>query len=233
MPVGERYQQTLYLFKKVDGKLVSTALLPTLVRADDRSGRGRPRNQAGPGEPAYRQRQLSKNWPRICLRRRPCPGRKPCCRPSRLRAKRPSRSAGTISGSWNWSNPGMPPTVGIMPALPTASRGGPAAALQGMAVDGRKVHELEFSLWVRAVDVKAGRNNEEVPILGVNFYDENRATVGDAWLGPWKGTFGWRREVELIAVPPQAREAVLRIGLHGGVGEICFDDIQVKPVRRK
>ena len=30
VPLGERYQQTLYLFKKEDGKLVSEALLPTL-----------------------------------------------------------------------------------------------------------------------------------------------------------------------------------------------------------
>src|SRR5690606_37543023 len=30
VPVGERYQQTLYLFRKKNGKLESEALLPTL-----------------------------------------------------------------------------------------------------------------------------------------------------------------------------------------------------------
>ena len=30
VPVGERYEQTLYLFRKIDGKLEKVALLPTL-----------------------------------------------------------------------------------------------------------------------------------------------------------------------------------------------------------
>ncbi len=54
-------------------------------------------------------------------------------------------------------------------------------ALQGLAIDGRKVPEIEVSLWVRANKVHAGRNDEEIPVLGIIFYDEHRrkpATLG-------------------------------------------------------
>jgi protein-L-isoaspartate(D-aspartate) O-methyltransferase len=109
-----------------------------------------------------------------------------------------------------------------------ASRG-----LQGMAVDGRRVAELDFSLWVRVERAQAGRSEEEVPVLGIVFYDENRALLSGDFIGPWLGTFPWRHEHAQVRVPPQAREAVLRIGMHGGVGELDLDDIQVTAVHRK
>ncbi|GAF77635.1 unnamed protein product, partial [marine sediment metagenome] len=45
------------------------------------------------------------------------------------------------------------------------------------------------------------------------------------------GTFAWQSETGRIAVPTRAREAILRIGLLGAVGEISFDDIQLKAVK--
>ena len=41
VPVGERYQQTLYLFQKKDGKLTNGSAAADVVRADDRQGRRR------------------------------------------------------------------------------------------------------------------------------------------------------------------------------------------------
>ena len=39
IPVGERYQQTLYLLKKTDGKMRSESLRADDLRAHDRQGR--------------------------------------------------------------------------------------------------------------------------------------------------------------------------------------------------
>ena len=97
-----------------------------------------------------------------------------------------------------------------------------------MAIDGRKVRELDISLWVKAQDVQMGRSREEIPVLGIVFYDQNRAQAGHTWLGPWRGTFDWRQEMETVRVPAKAREAIIRIGLHGGTGEICLDGIEFK-----
>jgi protein-L-isoaspartate(D-aspartate) O-methyltransferase len=106
----------------------------------------------------------------------------------------------------------------------TPGRG--SQALQGFAVDGRQVKWLELALWVRGKDIRPAPNND-LPILGITFYDENRATVGEGALGPWRGTFPWQRQGGRIKVPVKAREAVLRIGLLGGTGEISFDAISL------
>ncbi len=51
--------------------------------------------------------------------------------------------------------------------------------------------------------------------------------VGQRGLGPWRGTADWKREEGRIRVPTNAREAIVRIGLLGGVGEVSFDDVQI------
>ena len=53
IPVGERYQQTLYLLKKIEGKLETEALLPDAVRAHDRRGREQRKIQPDPTRPTF------------------------------------------------------------------------------------------------------------------------------------------------------------------------------------
>ncbi len=109
----------------------------------------------------------------------------------------------------------------------TAGRG--SLALQGFAVDGLKVPQLELSVMVRGRDIRPGQTARELPAIVISFYDENRATIGEVALGPWRGTFDWQRESKLFRVPRKAREAVLRIGLLGATGEIAFDDLKLGP----
>jgi protein-L-isoaspartate(D-aspartate) O-methyltransferase len=85
---------------------------------------------------------------------------------------------------------------------------------------------------VRGEGIRQGQNAQQMPGVVLTFYDENRATVGQAALGNWRGTFAWQRDSKRIDVPPRAREAVLRIGLLGAVGSISFDAIEVKAVGR-
>ena len=53
IPVGQRYQQTLYLLKKADGKLVSERAAADAVRAHDRHG-GEPAARSSPTRPSRR-----------------------------------------------------------------------------------------------------------------------------------------------------------------------------------
>jgi protein-L-isoaspartate(D-aspartate) O-methyltransferase len=216
VPVGERYQQTLYLFKKEDGKLVSTALLPTLfVPMTGKAEAGRavlpdPANPTivnGGFEDLVEQEDDS--------------------------AGQGGTSEASPSG-WHYQRQldlvedTHSPEGNRYARFVNTTAGRASRALQGMAIDGRKVTELEISLWVKAKDVQPGRNREEIPLLGIVFYDQNRAQAGQTWVGPWRGTFDWRQEIETIKVPAKAREAIVRIGLHGATGEICLDGIECK-----
>ena len=58
IPVGERYQQTMYLLKKVDGKLEQEALRPTLFVPMTGKAETQRELQARPGESENSQRRL-------------------------------------------------------------------------------------------------------------------------------------------------------------------------------
>ena len=61
IPVGERYQQTLYLMRKVDGKLKSEALRPTLFVPMTGEAEEKREVKPDPQQPADRQRQLRRS----------------------------------------------------------------------------------------------------------------------------------------------------------------------------
>jgi protein-L-isoaspartate(D-aspartate) O-methyltransferase len=123
------------------------------------------------------------------------------------------------------------PEGGYYATFSNAEPGRGSQALQGFAVDGRKVKSLDFSLYVRGKNIRRGQNTKELPSLAIMFYDENRAIAGLEIIGPWTGTFDWQREAKRIDVPPRAREAIVRIGLFGATGEIAFDDISLKAAK--
>ena len=68
--------------------------------------------------------------------------------------------------------------------------------------------------------------------MAISFYDETRKDIGVNWVGPFQGTFGWKQVAQRFRVPPEAREAIIRIGLFGVTGEIGFDEVQLKPTTR-
>ena len=204
VPLGERYQQTLYLYKKEDGKLVSEALRPTLFvpmtgAAEDLRGKKpdplHPTANNGSFEEYVAGAEGPTGWHYV--------------RQAKVTID-PKSPDGKQCLTFSNSEPG---------------RG--SQALQGFAVDGRKAHELDVSLWVRLKDVAPGQNIDQLPMLGITLFDERRAIIGQRGLGPWRGTFDWRQEHERLKIPPQAREAVLRIGLLGATGEASFDAIQM------
>ena len=103
-------------------------------------------------------------------------------------------------------------------------------ALQGFPIDGRKVHELQLSCMVRGSDLAPGLAANQAPQFVVLFLDDNRTTVGQqGTIGPWRGTFAWKRVTRLVKVPAAAREGLVNIGLLGGTGEVSYDDVQIRP----
>ena len=205
IPVGERYQQTLYLFRKAEGQLVREALLPTLFVPMTGEAEDLRRVQPDPANPTIRNGDFEE-----VLKGSDKPAGWHYQRQLELVADGQAPS-GERYASFRNSEPGR------------ASR-----ALQGLAVDGREVQRLKVTSYVRAEDVRPGVFRRDLPSLAVTFFDENRATVGQGTMGPWRGSFPWQRQSTTIAVPPKAREAILRIGLFGAMGEIAFDDIRLE-----
>ena len=209
IPVGERYQQTLYLLRKTGGRMVAEALQPTLFVP--MTGKAETNRQVRP-DPA-RPTIENGGFERVA-------GDPPV--PSGWHYQRQlkivtERDAPEGERYVTFSN-----------TLP----GRNSHALQGFAVDGRKVTQLQLSAQVRGKDIRPGQSPQQLPGIAISFYDENRAMVGEVGLGPWRGTFDWQTERTRISVPPKAREAILRIGLLGAVGEISFDQLELKAPRK-
>ncbi len=204
IPVGERYQQTLYLLKKSKGKLVSESLLPIIFV---------------PMTGAAEEKRVKKPDPKN----------------PRIVNGDFARTIGDTSQAAGWHYQRQAEVVrdggpSGMPCIKfhNAEPGRGAQALQAFAVDGRYVRKLDISLRVRYKDVKPGPSPQQMAVLYVAFYDEDRGMTGEAYIGPWHGTSDWKSESKKLEVPDHAREAMVRIGLCGATGEISYADIKMK-----
>jgi protein-L-isoaspartate(D-aspartate) O-methyltransferase len=206
IPVGERYQQVLHLLKKQDGELVNEALRPTLFVPMTGQAEERREVQPDPLHPAL----VNGGFEEVVGT-----GGEPAAwyyvRQMKVVTSR-NAPEGRNFAIFSNSEPG---------------RG--CRAVQGFPIDGRKVRELELSCMVRGNDIAPGRVPSMLPQFAVLFLDENRATVGQAAIGPWRGTFDWQRVSGRIKVPLHAREGIVNIGLLGATGEVAYDDVQIRP----
>lgn len=208
IPVGERYQQTLYLLKKTDGKLAIEALQPTLFVPMTGAAEEKRKKLPDPANPTIE----NGNFESVA-------GDPPV--PTGWHSQRQLK---LIKGE------NVPEGANYITfANQTPGRG--AQALQGFAVDGRKVSTMQFSTHVCGKNIRPGPDGRPLAGAGICFYDENRAAVGEVILATWSGTFEWQIDKRAFTVPGKAREAILRIGLFGAVGEISFDDVVLKTVK--
>ena len=210
IPVGERYNQTLYLLTKKDGKLTSEKLLPVLFVP--MTGEAEKQRQVLP-DPAN-PKLVNGDFEETVGDEEP--------RPAGWYYQRQLKitSGADVPSGKNY----------ITFSNEEPGRG--CRALQGFPVDGREVGQLQIIMQIKAKDVRPGQNIRQLPCLEIAFYDSNRNTAGRRMIGPWYGTFPWQREDITIDVPGKAREAILRIGLSGGVGEMSFDNIELKAIPR-
>jgi protein-L-isoaspartate(D-aspartate) O-methyltransferase len=209
IPVGERYQQTLYLLRKKDGKLESETLRPTLfvpmtgAAEDARQVKPDPLNPQvinGGFEETAQGKQFVPGW--------------------------------YYERQVTLTMDNLAPEGKHYVTFRNREESQPSHLMQGFPIDGRKISEVELSAMVKHDSVVPGRERDEVPLVAISFYDENRADMGTVWLGPFRGSAQWHQVSQRLRVPPQAREGILRIGLFGATGEISFDAVRMKAVAR-
>jgi protein-L-isoaspartate(D-aspartate) O-methyltransferase len=214
VPVGERYQQMLYLFEKKDGKLEKLAALPTLfvpMTGEAEAGRVvRP----DPLHPKVANGGFEEIHEEVA-----------------------GDSSTAEATGWHYQRQLELHEAADAPegthfiTFSNREPGRGAQALQGLAIDGRQVHELDVSLWVKVDNLRPGTLQSEQATLGITFYDDNRSEVGYRYLQPWQGTLAWQNVKESVRVPPKAREAVVRVGLFGATGDLSVDGIRVEAAR--
>jgi protein-L-isoaspartate(D-aspartate) O-methyltransferase len=203
IPLGERYQQSLYLYQKKDGKMVEEALRPTLFVPMTGAAEDGRHILPDPTKPGVANGAFDEAL-----------------------KQKPDEPAG-----WHYLRQAeLVDADGQGKHLRFANQvpGRGCQALQAFAVDGRKVAQLTVSLRVQGKDIAPGQDARQLPSLAITFYDERRAVVAERGLGPWRGSFSWQPESAKLQVPKQAREAIIRIGLMGAVGELGIDDVDVR-----
>ncbi len=211
VPVGERYQQMLYLFRKKGEKLESVALRPTLFvpmtgKAED--------NREKKPDPLH-----------------------PKVENGSFEEVAKSEDKNFVPGWYyhrlvTWQEDSKSPDGKHCILLENSIAGRASHLLQGFPVDGSQIEELEVSAWVKTEEVVAGRERFESPLVAVTFYDGERRDLGTVWIGPFRGTEPWHEVTKTFRVPATAKEGILRLGLFGATGKIWYDGVSMKAVPR-
>jgi protein-L-isoaspartate(D-aspartate) O-methyltransferase len=201
VPIGERYQQMFYLFEKRSGKLVRTKLLPTLFVPMTGAAEGQRKVQYDPAHPRIANggfEQSTDGRPDVWF----------YVRQATLEHK------------------GAPQGKNFL-AFTNSEEGRDAEARQAIGIDGKRVRSVALSSWVSGEAIKPGGRSFERAAIVIQFFDSENMPISQQVLGPWQGTFGWRRASAELQVPKQATMAILRVGLNGATGILGVDDIRL------
>ena len=208
IPVGQRYQQSFYLLRKVDGKLQQEQLIPTLFVPMTGQSEDERRIQPDPDNPQlvngsfdidYNEDGKSDGW-------------------------HYQRQAEMIQD--------QPMDGPFLLRFSNQVPGDLSQALQGTAINGRRIAALDCSLWARTDSVTPGKNSGDVAAAVIHFYDSVRREIGDQVIVKWRGSENWQQTRRRILVPSAAREMIIRIGLNGATGTLDLDGFRMVPLAR-
>lgn len=209
IPLGERYQQTFYLFEKQAGELKQTRLIPTLFVP-----------MTGTSES---QRQILPD------------GSKPVLVNGSFEEAHDVDDA-LQPESWHYLRQmriaeDSPVEGKRYAAIENHDPGRFAQMLQALPLDGRKIQSVTISYWVRASDLKRGPQKNDQPGVSLHFFDEQRKMLPPAGQ-TWDGSFTWKEGRLEVKVPANVREAILHFGIGGGTGRVDIDGVTLKAVPR-
>ena len=214
IPVGERYQQTLYRMTKQNGKLVRQPLRPTLFVP--MTGEAEDNRQLQPD--AANPRVVNGDFEQ---------------RPTGQQASNKDYVPGWYYGRQvqcmsDTAANGPAPQGTSYVRFSNETPGLSSHLLQGIAIDGRQVSTIRLSCHARTKDIRKGPDQDAMPMIAISFYDELRRDLGTFRIGPFRGSRPWRPASRLIRIPQGTREAILRVGLFGATGVADFDRIAIE-----
>ncbi len=211
IPVGERHQQNLVLYKKENGKLKSEALRPTLFVPMTGRAESQRKVMPDPTKPAVLNGDFEEDL----------------------------ADNGFVKG-WYYQrslelvDDDRAPSGSRYVTFKSKQAGQKVHLMQGFAIDGREISEVTLSASVKCEKVLSGPNPRyDVPVVALTFYDEVRNELGTHKIGPFLGTRRWSNRDGTYPVPAETREAIVRIGMFGATGSVSFDNIMLRYSRRK
>ncbi|WP_164102899.1 protein-L-isoaspartate(D-aspartate) O-methyltransferase [Candidatus Laterigemmans baculatus] len=221
IPVGERYQQTLYLLTKQNGEMVRTALRPTLFVPMTGSAEAARTKLPDPANPEIVNGDFESRGGSSDAIPGWYYGRQFTLVAESERAAGERAAAGKANAR----------EANQFVRFENETPGRNAHLLQGLALDGRAVSRVRLEARVRTHEVAAGDTTDQLPTLAISLYDAQRRELGMYWIGTFRGTRDWRTQDRVFRIPPQTREAIVRIGLFGATGKADFDDVRLTPLR--
>jgi protein-L-isoaspartate(D-aspartate) O-methyltransferase len=216
IPVGERYQQTLYRLTKHDGELKREALQPTLFVPMTGAAEQKRVRQPNPSQPKIINGDFEEHTTDDIVNKTDVVpgwyyGRQ--VRQIRSNATEGQASQGQTFVRFENETPGLNSHL-----------------LQGIAIDGRRVSMLKLKGSARITGVTKGPDPESMPMIAISLYDEQRKDLGTSWIGPFRDSKSWRTSSRLVRIPKDTREAIVRVGLFGATGQADFDDISLEAI---
>ncbi|MFO7906618.1 MAG: protein-L-isoaspartate(D-aspartate) O-methyltransferase [Pirellulaceae bacterium] len=206
VPLGERFQQSLYLFRKNNGalekeRLEATFFVPMTGQAEQlRTQKGNP------------------GWPEI------------------VNGGFEQKSEGGEPKGWFYvrqakvtPEPSAPEGEHVL-LLSNRVLGKKCHAVQAFGVDGRKLKAVEISVWVRAPHMNEAARKDVLPRIEISFYDENRSTIENAVMGPWARHRSWLEQTLEIPVPAGTRLGTVAIGMFGARGQVMIDQLRIRGI---
>jgi|TARA_B100001750_G_scaffold137713_1_gene109626 protein-L-isoaspartate(D-aspartate) O-methyltransferase len=200
IPVGDHFQQVLYLYEKVKGKLEQKPLEPTffvpmtgeaeqlqLVRTDSRN----PSIANGGFEEVFGDKDSPASWYYV--------------------------RNGSVK-----KNTTAPEGERCLSFVKENSEQ-LAQARQAIGMDGRKVKEIGLSVWVRGEDIVPQFNTRSPQLLRLEFYDVKRRLVGQGTIEMVSGSFDWTQVYRRFRVPRRTHVAVVLIGILDATGTMDLD----------
>lgn len=206
VPLGERFQQSLYLFRKTNGtlekeRLEATFFVPMMGQAEQlRSEKGNP------------------GWPEIVNG-----------------SFEQTLESGEPKG-WFYvrqatvtDEPSAPDGEQVL-LLRNRVAGNTCHAVQAFGIDGRKLKAIEVSAWVRPRHVNGAARQDALPRIEISFYDQNRGTIKNVLVGPWGRHPSWIEQAVTIPVPARARLGTVAIGMFGATGQVMVDQLRIHAI---
>jgi protein-L-isoaspartate(D-aspartate) O-methyltransferase len=210
IPVGERYQQTLFLLRKKDGKLEAESLRPTLFVPMTGSAEDLREVQPDPEHPVLLNGDFEVD----------------------------QAEQGFIKGWYyerllTWETDDLAPSGKHFITFKNEDPGRAAHLMQAIALTGEKIAAVKFSAAVKYSNIIEGPERNSLPVVALSFYDADRRDLGTEILGPFRGSKDrWQRLESEVRVPQKTRDVILRIGMFGATGTASFDDIELEVTKR-
>ena len=215
VPLGERFQQTFHLFTKVDGELADEQLVPTFFVP--MTGRSEDRREVRPD--GLRPRVANGSFEEDA----DGDGRADGWYYQRQTRLMPDDFDPDAYGA---EPPGPAPAGSRFLRIAGRDPDRLAQMLQGLPIDGRRVGMIGLAMRVRGRALTPPRGGGPAAGAAVYFYDDKRRELPGGLIGPWAGDFDWDERGRRFAVPPQAREMIVRIAVKGA-GSLDVDAVDL------